>query len=111
MMNGKKLVGKKKMMFAFGNAAAAPVQELELEGWLDKKPESQPEETILINSPIFGIFLYYKYYLDLEKYKSVLKFNMDHKAYFKKRDELLAKANDPKLKNYWQACILSFVCV
>ena len=64
-----------------------------------------------MSEPIFGLYIYFKYYLELEKYKAIVKFDLDHKAYFKKRDELVSLANDPKLKSYWEACILSFVCV
>ena len=52
-------------------------------------------------SPVFGLFIFYKYYLDLEKYKAIVKFDLDHKAYFKKRDELVTLANNEKFKTYW----------
>jgi hypothetical protein len=110
MMNGKKIAGKKKSLFAFGNASNGEASVVE-QTWEDKIVENKPEDTIKMNQPIFGLFIYFKYYLDLEKYKAIVKFNLDHKAYFKKRDELVNMANIKKYKTYWEACILSFVCV
>lgn len=61
--------------------------------------------------PIYGVFAFYRYYVLQDKYKAIVKFNLDHQAYFSKRDQIMETVNDGDLREYWKACILSFVCV
>ena len=52
MMNGKKIKGKKKALFAFGNASNGVDAANNIfiqEDWKDKTPESKAEDTITIN--------------------------------------------------------------
>ena len=69
----------------------------------------RPSESIETKSPLFLAFAYYQYYLLKQKYKGFVKFDMNHPAYFDKRDTLLESVNDPSLSPYWQACIISLV--
>jgi hypothetical protein len=45
------------------------------------------------------------------KYVPIVKFNLDHKAYFSKRDKLVGFASDKDFNLYWQACILNIIGV
>jgi hypothetical protein len=63
--------------------------------------------------PLFALFAFLRYYLCLQagKYKSIVKFNLNHPAYFKKRDELVGLAQDNAFQSYWHACIISLISV
>ena len=96
MLNGKKFgAGKPKMMF--GNTATAvktPDGNTE-EQALNITAPSCFSDSIHTNTPIYGVFAFYKYYLmlggkeDTCKYKAIVKFNLDHKKYFSKRDQII----------------------
>ena len=58
-------------------------------------PAERPTETIQTQSPLHLAFGYYSYYLLKEKYKGFVKYDMDHPAYFAKRDAILEAVNDP----------------
>jgi hypothetical protein len=62
-------------------------------------------------NPLFAVFAFVRYYILLEKYKAVAKFNFEHKAIDKKVDQIMEQANDEELTNYFKAAILSLVCV
>jgi len=49
-------------------------------------------ETQQVKNPLFALFAYYCYYIvlgDNAKYKSIVKFNLNHVRYFDKRDEII----------------------
>jgi hypothetical protein len=63
--------------------------------------------------PLIALFAFMRYYLVLAagKYKSIVKFNLNHPAYFKKRDEIVGLAQESAFQSYWHACILSLISV
>ena len=72
------------------------------------EPAIRASETIQCSHPLYSFFAFYRYYILEEKYKAPVKFNLDHPAYFKKRDKLMELTNDESLRPYWLACLLSF---
>ena len=69
-------------------------------------------ETQQVKNPLFALFAYYCYYLahgDNAKYKSIVKFNLNHKGYFKKRDKIIEYVDNKEYYHYWQACILNTI--
>jgi hypothetical protein len=46
---------------------------------------------------------------DTCKYKAIVKFNLDHKKYFSKRDEIIKFVNNNDYYLYWQSAILMIV--
>jgi hypothetical protein len=103
MMNGKKF-GTPKIPLFMQKAAAAQAPQIEI----TKVPEKH-SEVVQVESPLFACFVYTRYYLFQGKFKAMLKFNLDHPAYFKKRDALIEMTKENQ--RYWAACILSQICV
>ena len=106
MMNGKKFGTPKIPLFMQKAAAAKPQENIEV-----TKVAERYSENVECTYPIFGAFVYFRYYLYQGKYKSMLKTNLDHPRYFDKRDELLEMTNEKKWKRYWACCLLSLICV
>ena len=62
-------------------------------------PEDQPKadiaapewckDTMITTQPLASLLAFYRYYLLQPKYKAPLKFDLDHPAYFSKRDSIL----------------------
>jgi len=46
----------------------------------------RPKETIITKHPLYAVYAYYKYYLQLEKYRGFVKFDLEHTSYFARRD-------------------------
>lgn len=79
---------------------------------IDVKQPEQANETIIVKSnPLFAVYAYYRYYVLQEKLMAIVKFNLDHQAYFSKRNEIMAVVNDAELRDYWNAALFSFICV
>jgi len=84
MLNGKKFAVEKKPLFMM-KAGEDPAAELENQNFQCTEPEMH-NETIVVSDPLSAVFCYYRYYIFMEKYKAIMKFNLNHPAYFKMRD-------------------------
>lgn len=90
-MNGAK-IGNVQRKVLFG---AAPATNDAAYTKTEISPAEQVEEHIQTSNPLYLVLLYYRYYMlrhngaSSSKYKSIVKFNLDHKAYFSKRDRLI----------------------
>lgn len=111
MMNGKKF-GRGKPILLFGGSAPPktniipePANNLEIANPI------RVSEQIHVENPMFAMFAYYRYYIMQEKYKSIVKFNLDHSKYFEKRDEIIEYVDNKDFLLYWQACILITIAV
>jgi hypothetical protein len=107
MINGKKFAEVKVLPFMMFGAAKAgngsggvSLEEHNSKLNIDE-PERYEEIIRLTQNPVFAVFAFYRYYILKEKYKAVVKFNMDHKAYFGKRDQLVKLVNQQNLSEYW----------
>jgi len=101
MINGKvdnNLVPVKPM---FGNntnlgfmpkATTSPTKEPQ--GPIEVPEPERSKDTILVKDGkhLYALFGLLRYYLYQEKYKSIIKFNLNHRAYFSKRDEIIKLA-------------------
>ena len=81
MLNGVKFAKEKKLFGAICSSDELPDPNTQ-----EVKPAQSFKESIVVPNPLIGVFAYYRYYLLLEKYKSIVKFNLNHSAYFSKRD-------------------------
>ena len=91
-MNGKvdsKYLVTPKPLFGFAPKPAPVVAE-------PSPPVEVPEperakDTILVKDgkALFVLYGLIRYYLYLEKYKAIVKCNLNHRAYFSKRDEII----------------------
>ena len=117
MLNGKKFAEEKKMFFGAATKSASDLEKTKAaleahNATLNIEEAERCKETIVVKqNPLYAVFAYYRYYVLMEKYKAIVRFNLNHKAYFGKRDAILELANDQALSPYWKASILSFVCV
>merc|ERR1712224_660236 len=57
-------------------------------------------DIMMTSQPLAALFAFYRYYLLQPKYKAIVKFNLDHPAYFKKRDAILELVSDENFRNY-----------
>ena len=117
MLNGKKF-GSGKPKFSFGSAPAkttAKPSEVAID--LEIAKADYYNDQIHTENPLFSLFAFYRYYLmlggkeDKCKYKAIVKFNLDHKAYFSKRDKIIEFVDTKDYFLYWQACILMIIAV
>jgi hypothetical protein len=81
MMNGKKFGNPKIPLFMQKKEVAKTQENVEV----DKEAERY-NETVICKNPLYAVFAYFRYYLFQGKYKSMLKFNLNHPAYFDRRD-------------------------
>jgi len=110
MMNGKKFgAGRPKLLF--GSFAQQDVQEDAAPKAFQVAEAVRVIEDINVQHPLFAVLGYYRYYIFQGKYSAIVKFNLQHARYYEKRDEIIEIANDLKMKMYWQACLLSLICV
>lgn len=111
MMNGDKFTEEKVLPFMKKAAPAPkPADSADPNQKLIITDPKRVQEMIKVEQmPIVGFFAYYRYYIlqKSQKYKSILKFNLDHERYFEKRDEIMEVVNNPEFSDYWKACILS----
>ena len=112
MLNGKKFgAGKPKFMFGSAPVKTTPAP-LEAATDLEIAKADHCFDQIHTENPLFALFAFYRYYCmlggkdDACKYKAIVRFNLDHKRYFSKRDELIEFADNKDYYLYWQACIL-----
>lgn len=102
MMNGKfETTAKPKGLFGNGTNlgfVAQPAfmtqQKSEEKAGKEVKEIAEPErarDTILVKSqqPLFALYAFIRYYLYQTKYKAIIKYNLNHKAYFSKRDTIV----------------------
>ena len=113
MMNGNIPAGiePKKPLFGFMAKPAEPAPEKRVNK--DIADPVRAKDTILVKEgkPIYALYALARYYIHLQKYKAIVKFDLDHKAYFSKRDAIIKMAQDKSLQQYWLASILSTICV
>jgi hypothetical protein len=109
MLNGKKFAVEKKPLFMM-KPTDMKEEDLAKQN-LNIDPFERHKETVVVQNPLAAVFCYYRYYIFQEKYKAIVKFNLNHKAYFSKRDAIVSLADNKKLTSYFNASILSFVCV
>ena len=118
MLNGKKF-GAGKPKFMFGSAPAKTSVPAEVAIDLEIAKADYYSDSITTENPLYAIFAFYIYYLMLGdkeepekcKYKAIVKFNLDHKAYFSKRDKIIEFVYNKDLSLYWEACILMIIAV
>ena len=70
------------------------------------EPPEHYKDTMLTPQPLFALFLFYRYYLLQPKYKSIVKHNLNHPAYLKRRDQLIEMAGSPHIKSYLTGSLL-----
>jgi hypothetical protein len=73
MLNGVKFAKEKKL---FGGPSSS--DELVDPNSIIVSPPESFKECIVVPNPTIAVFAYYRYYLLLEKYKSIVKFNLNH---------------------------------
>ena len=92
----------------FGSAPATKSTEEQVDLNIDE-PEYCSDE-IQTSNPLFAMFAFYRYYLMLTadkdepskcKYKAIVKFNLDHNAYYSKRDAIIELVDDAEYQLYW----------
>ena len=95
MLNGKKF-GRGKPTFMFGSAppkTTTKAPEVALD--LDIAKAEYSYDHVHSENPLFALFAFYRYYCMLGnkgdpcKYKAIVKFNLNHSRYFKKRDQII----------------------
>lgn len=114
ILNGEKQkVSKAKPapLFSFG---AKPVQKKD-EDPKEDQPAAEVEapqwckDTMVTAQPLSAVLAFYRYYLLQPKYKAIVKHDLDHPAYFKKRDRILELISQEKHRTYFTAANLSFL--
>jgi len=76
---------------------------------VEVEPPQWLKDIMITSQPLAAAFAFYRYYLLQPKYKAIVKFDLDHPAYFKKRDKLLELTQDDEFRAYFLAAILSFI--
>ena len=109
MMNGKKF-GSGKPKLLFGNFAQQ-AESQNADAPITVPDPERVSEHIQVQNPLFLLLEYYRYYILQGKYAAIVKANLAHPRYYEKRDQLVEMANDAKMRMYWQACLLSLICV
>ena len=72
-------------LFMFGNLKTdTKPQEV---ADVDVEPPQWLKDIMITSQPLATAFAFYRYYLLQPKYKAIVKFDLDHPAYFKKRDK------------------------
>jgi len=66
----------------------------EPQGPIEVPEPERAKDTVLVKDgkPLYALFGLLRYYLFQEKYKAIIKFNLNHRAYFSKRDEIIKLA-------------------
>jgi len=98
MLNGKVDSNLAPVKPMFGNntnlgfmAKATTPPTKEPQAPIEVPEPERAKDTILVKDgkPLYALYGFIRYYLFQEKYKAIVKFNLNHKAYFSKRDAII----------------------